>query len=310
MGPQHARYEVFALVVETGNVSAAAARLGQPRATVSRALSALEADLGVALVARTTRRVTPTPAGQRLYERIRPLLDAWGEVEAETRAEAWDVRGAVRVSAIPLAAAALAPVCAALQREHPHLSVELVANVHLPDLRGDTYDVAIWAGDLRDPDLVSRPLSGGWVGLVASPDYLNRAGVPASIADLEGHALLRGHSGSSRPRVWWPLRDGGRFRVDGRFVTNDHVLLYEAALAGMGIALLSDVSVREALADGRLVRVLPEVGQHAVLRVIVAQRALRPARVRVFVDAVFQHFERHPLGGATVGIGFAPPPTR
>jgi len=289
-------YEVFAWVVETGNVSAAAAKLGQPRATVSRTLSALERHLGVALVSRTTRRVTPTAAGQRLFERIRPLLDAWAEVEAETRAEAVDVRGAVRVSAIPLAAAALAPVCASLQRAHPHLAVEVVANVHLPDLRGDSYDVAIWAGDLRDPELVSRPLSGGWVGLVASPAYLARAGVPETVAALQGHALLRGHSGSSRPRVWWPLRDGGRFRVDGRFVTNDHVLLVEAAIAGMGIAMLTDVQVAPALADGRLVRVLHEVGQHAVLRVIVAQRALMPARVRVFVDAVFGHFERHPLG--------------
>jgi DNA-binding transcriptional LysR family regulator len=291
------RYEVFASVVETGNVSAAARVLGLPRPTVSRLLTALEAHLGVALVLRNTRRVTPTAAGQRLYQRVRPLLDEWRSVEEDVRSEAKDVRGAVRVSAIPLVCGALAPVTTRLLRRHANLSVEVVANVQLVDVRSGEYDAAIWAGELKDPELVTRTLSVGWVGLVASPEYLRRAGTPATVADLARHTLLRGHSASARPRVWWPLRSGGRFRVDGAFVTNDHALLQSAAVAGLGIALVPDFTCGDVLRDGRLVRVLPEVGQDASLRVVVARRALLPARVRVFVDAVFEHFAHNPLAG-------------
>lgn len=289
-------YEALCRVVEAGNVTLAAKRLGLPRPSVSRLLAALEAHLGVALLIRTTRKVTPTPAGQRLYERVRPLLDEWHAIESATRSEAREVRGVVRVSVIPLAAGALAPVCATLHRRHPKLSVEITANVQLVDLKSGAYDVALWAGELRDPELVSRPISAGWVGLVASPEYLRRAGTPRTVEELAQHALLRGHNASARPREWWPLRDGGRFRVDGRFVTNDHVLLHEAALAGMGIALLTDVTCAASLREGKLVRVLGEVGQQATLRVIVARRSLMPARVRVFVDAVLEEFERRPLG--------------
>jgi DNA-binding transcriptional LysR family regulator len=284
------RYEVFSAVVETGNVSTAARRLGMPRPTVSRLVVALEAHLGVALLLRNTRRVTPTEAGQRLYQRVRPLLDEWRAVEDDLRSEAQDVRGLVRVSAIPMVCGALAPVTARLLRRHPNLGVEVVANVHLVDVRSGECDAAIWAGELKDPELVSRTLSVGWVGLVASPDYLRRAGTPGTVAELARHTLLRGHSASARPRVWWPLRSGGRFRVGGAFVTNDHTLLQGAALAGQGIALMADFTCGDALRDGRLCRVLPEVGQYASLRVVVARRLLLPVRVRVLVDAVFEHF--------------------
>jgi LysR family transcriptional activator of dmlA len=116
----------------------------------------------------------------------------------------------------------------------------------------------------------------GAVSLMASPAYLARAGTPTSVEDLSRHELLRGHD--------------GRFPVDGGLVTNDHSLLLAAAVAGLGVALMSELTCQAALARGELVRVLPEVGQRAVLRVIVAHRSGMPAPVRVFVDAVHAHF--------------------
>ncbi|MCB9676321.1 MAG: LysR family transcriptional regulator [Alphaproteobacteria bacterium] len=285
-------YEAFVTAVELGTITAASARLGLPRPTVSRYLARLESDLGVALLHRTTRRITTTAAGQRLYERIRPLLDDWAAIEADVRADAHAVVGTVRVSVLPLLTVPMAAVVKHLQAAHPRLAVEVVANVRLVDLRSEGFDAAIWAGDPRDPDLVTRTLAAGGVSLVASPAYLAARGTPQRVADLADHDLLRGHSGSGRPRVWWPLVDGGRFKVDGRFVTNDAALLREAALQGQGIALLSDLNSGPAFAQGRLVRVLPGiVGVTAAVRLIVARRTLLPLRVRVFMDAVVDHFD-------------------
>lgn len=280
-------YEAFVAVIRSGNITVAARELHRPRATVSRSLARLEADLGVALVTRTTRRVSATPAGQRLFQRLLPLLDEWAAAEEDARNEAHEVQGTVRMSALPILAPALAPICMQLRAAHPRLTLEIVANVHLVDLRSEGFDLAIWAGDVRDPDLVCRKVTVGHVGLVASPAYLQRRPAPASIADLASHDLLRGHNSRNQPRTWWPLLPEGRVRVDGAFVTNDHGLLLAAAIQGAGIALLADLTCEAALASGQLVRVLQaEVGNDAVVSVIVAQRALLPLRVRVVISAL------------------------
>lgn len=288
-------YEAFLAVVRTGNITVAARELRVPRVTVSRSLARLEADLGVALVTRTTRRVAATPAGQRLYERVQPLLEEWRAAEQGVRDDAHEVQGTVRVSSLPILTPALGPVCRGLRAAHPRLGIEIVANVRLVDLRSEGFDVAIWAGDVRDPDLVCRRLTVGHVGLVAAPSYLRRRPAPETVDELASHELLRGHNSRNQPRTWWPLLSGGRVRVDGHFVTNDHALLRAAAIEGQGIALLSDVNCERAIADGRLVRVLErEVGNEAVVWVIVAQRSAMPTRVRVFVDATFAHFRLRP----------------
>ena len=285
-------YRAFCLAVETGTITDAAAALALPRPTVSRQLARLEEDLGVALLHRTTRRVTPTAAGQRLYERVGPLLDQWASLEDDVRRDADLVRGSVRVSVTPVAAALLLPAVQRLRRNHPELTVELVSRIYLPDLRSEGFDAAVWAGEPRDPELISRTLTVGHVGLVASPAYLERFGVPASVEALEQHRLLRGHSGSARPRVWWPLRSGGRVRVGGTFVCNSGPLLRAAALAGEGICLLADLQAGEALEDGRLVRVLEtEVGTDAALRLLTTRRTLIPARLRAFIDETVASFQ-------------------
>lgn len=293
--PTPQQYEAFVAVVRTGNITLAARHLRSSRATISRSLAALEADLGVSLVTRTTRKVAPTAAGQRVYERVQPLLQEWAAMEQSTREDAQQVRGVVRVSTLPLLTRALGPICRGLRAAHPLLGVEIVANVRLVDLRSEGFDVAIWAGDIRDPELVCRRLTVGHVGLVASPAYLARRPAPTTVDDLASHDLLRGHNARNQPRTRWPLTSGGQVRVDGTFVTNDHALLRDAAIQGDGIALLPDVNCERALADGRLVRVLaPDVGNKAVVWVIMAQRSMVPARVRVFIDAVFAHFQVRP----------------
>lgn len=284
-------YLLFATTVELGSITAAATALGLSRPTLSRRLAALEERLGLALLHRTTRRLAPTPAGRRLYDRMRPLLEEMRHVEAQLVEERDAVTGRLRVSAPPVLAPELARLLVGLRREHPGLEVDLVADIRWVDLRTDAIDVAVRAGRIRDRDLVQRRLATADVSAVASPGYLARRRAPAQVEELAAHALLRGHGPDGAPQSWWPLRNGERVAVSGGFTSNDQLALREAALADGGVALLSEVEGEAALADGRLVRVLPEVlGTPIRLHAVYARRRLQPARVRVFVEALVTWF--------------------
>jgi len=280
-------YRCFATTVRHGSITAAAAELELSRPTLSRRLAALEEGLGLALLHRTTRRVTPTPAGQRLFADIEPLLDRLARIEAELRDERDDAQGLLRVSVPPVIAPDIAGLVVALRRRHPRLEVELLADIRFAELRSEGVEVAVRAGRVADPDLIQRRLVTADVSAVASPGYLERRGTPSRLEDLADHELLRGHAADGAPQRSWPLRDGGRIAVGGAFTTNDQRALLEAALADGGIALLSEVSSERALATGRLVRVLPDtLGATIALHAVYTRRDLQPARVRVFVDAL------------------------
>lgn len=284
-------HQLFLTTVERGSITAAADELGISRPTLSRKLASLEQRLGLALLHRTTRRLSLTPAGRRLYEELRPLLDEVSRVEAAITEERDEVSGRLRVSAPPVLGPELGRVLLDLQRTHPRLAVELVTDIRWAELRSDGIDVAVRAGRIQDRDLVHRRLGSADVSALASPGYLARHGTPATVEELASHRLLRGHAADGSPQRSWPLRDGGRLSVDGDFVSNDQRVLLEAALADGGVALLSEVSGGEALADGRLERVLPaEIGAELFLHAVFARRTLQPARLKVFVDALVTSF--------------------
>lgn len=293
-------YQAFVSVVETQSISASARALGLARPTLSRRLQRLEADLGVPLLTRTTRRVLPTRTGERLYQRIRPLLQSLHSVEQDLLDEASEPRGTLRVSVPPLIAASMAPICAQLHQRFPKLSVELVATLRFVDLSAEGFDVALRAGLPRDADLISRPLFPSRIGAVAAPDYLATTTPLHTLADLTNQPLLLGHTQTGQPRTWWPTLDGGRIRVNGRFVTDDRQLLKEMALAGQGIALLSEHNCGQAIANGRLQWVLPDlIGATMSLHVVYPQRHTLPPRVRAFVHAVVTYFAGKAPAAAT-----------
>lgn len=277
----------FVRTVELGSITAAAESLGIARPTLSRQLAALEASLGLALLHRSTRSVSPTPAGLRLYEEAAPHISALAGVERRLLEERDTVSGLLRVAAPPVLGAPIGGLLIALQAEHPALRVELITDIRHADLRADGIEVAVRAGRVGDPDLVQRRLGRSWVSAVASPGYLRRHGAPTSLDALAGHRLLRGFAADGQPQAWWPLLDGGRVAVGGSFACNDQAALLDAALAGGGIALLSAVTAAGPLGDGRLVAVLPLVlGTRLDLHAVFARRTLQPARVRAFVDAL------------------------
>ncbi len=296
--PHLEHHLAFVRTVELGSITAAAKALGLARPTLSRQIAALEEALGLALLHRTTRSVTPTPAGQRLYAEAAPHVDALAGVERRLREERDTVSGRLRVSAPPVLGPPIAGLLIGLQAAHPALEVELITDIRHADLRAEGVEVAVRAGRVGDPDLVQRRLGRSWVSAVASPGYLESAGMPEALDDLSRHRLLRGFAADGRPQRWWPLLDGGRVAVGGGFACNDQRALLDGALAGGGIALLSAVTASEPLGDGRLVAVLPLVlGTRLDVHAVFAQRTLLPARVRAFIDALVAWGAAFDVGG-------------
>lgn len=294
-------YRAFVLAVERGTITDAAADLGVSRPTLSRQLAALEERLGLALLHRTTRQVKVTPRGRELYEQLRPLIDGVDGVEARLREERTEPVGWLRVSVPPIIATDILPTLERLRAAHPRLSVEMLGEIRWADLHADRVDVAVRAGRVGDASLVRRRLGARDVYAVASPEYLARNGTPETVSALERHDLLRGHDPHGGAMTSWPTWKGGRVPVTGRFVSNDHRVLMEAALSGSGIALLSDVAAGRHVADGALVRVLPEeIGVELILHAVFARRTLQPASVRACIDALVQWAQSggpHRLGG-------------
>lgn len=278
----------FVAVVEGGSIAAAARTLDVSRPTLSRRLAAFEDELGIALLHRTAREVRPTAAGRRLVDGLRPLLTSADRLAASFAREREVVSGTLKVSCAPALAVEVAQILVVLQERHPELAVDLRSSPVRVDLRDGTFDIALRAGRLTDPDLVQRWLLRRSVGAWASPGYLEANGVPTSPGDLAGHRLLRSLAPDGRARPSWPLVDGGRVAVEGTFVSDDQVALREAAVNGAGIALLD---ARTAAGTSALVRVLEgQIGTELDLHAVFARRTLQPARVRAFLEAAVAAF--------------------
>jgi DNA-binding transcriptional LysR family regulator len=278
--------EGFVEIVGHGSLSAAATELGVPRSTLSRQLARLEERMGVRLLHRTTRRIVPTSAGEELYQRARRVVeDARAAVDAVRRHD--DVpRGRLRVTAPPSYDEVLAEPILGYLNAWPEVELEFDATARIVDLVAEGFDVALRGGRaVSPPQLVSRPLLRTDAVAVASPAYLRRHGTPKHPDDLADHVTVLGFDATHQPEKAWPLVAGGSIPVRGRIVANDLVLRRAAASRGAGIALLPYTSIREAVREGALVHVLPDVvGASASLAVVYAGRALLQPKVRAFVD--------------------------
>jgi len=280
-------YRGLLAVLDAGSVSGAARSLGVPRPTLSRWLSELEEQLGVRLFHRSPSGVVPTRAGQVLADQLRPSLRALEDAEDAVRRMDDVPRGLLRVSVPPPLVAELCALVTDYLKRCPEVEVELLSVQHVVDLRAEQIDVAVRGGALQDPSLVARRLRSFDVVAVASPGLLAAHSPVCTPADLVGLPCLRAHDQRGRPQSRWPLRSGGQVEVAGPLVTNDRNLLREAAIAGVGVALLARSSAAPALAGGHLTTVLPEqVGTTSALHVVYADRRFLPARVRVFVDTL------------------------
>jgi DNA-binding transcriptional LysR family regulator len=278
----------FVDVADAGGVSAAARRLGISKSIVSRRLFRLEAELGIQLLARTTRGAALTEAGVTFREhaaRVRAEIDA----ALETILPAGDLRGRLRIAApLSLGPTHLAPVFAELARRHPLLHVQASYSDRFVDIIGEGFDCAIRVGYLTDSNLIARrvgPLTGT---LVASPDYIRERGAPETPEDLLAHqALMQGTEA-------WQFMDGNKtisIHPQGRFKADNGTALAAAAVAGLGIAWLPDHLIKGYLDSGALVQVMPRYPVPTAGIFVVRPPGQHPTRkVRALTELLIEHF--------------------
>ena len=282
---------IFVQVVRCGSFAEASRRLGVPPNTLSRRVQQLEAQLGTRLMQRSTRHLTLTSAGQVFLERCSGAVEGLMDAGEELLAVNQEPSGLVRVAAPAdffdfFAMEWLTEFLVA----HPKVRVDFVLSDGRADLIADRIDVALRGGILEDSSLFARKvLDAGTDSLVASPAYVARRGVPATLQDLAGHdCLVFGHpSGKATWRVAGPDGAQAEVQVSGRFSGNTAQALRKAALAGLGIALLPSTLTQRDLRAGLLVPVLPEYHRlgHGVHMVYPSRRYL-PLAVSAFIDLV------------------------
>ena len=286
---------VFCAIVEAQGFSAAAERLDSTHSSVSRQLKRLEAELGVQLLNRTTRRFALTAAGQRYYE---ACVDILQRVESASQAMANEhqrVAGTLRVS-VPLAIGTLElpDWLPAFQQRYPDIRLDLSCSDEMIDLVAHGFDVALRISQpLGDSSLVARRLAESDIVLVASPAYLARRGPPGAPDDLVEHELIA-FSGSQTATEWALTPQQGepvQVSLHGRLTTDVITAAYSAALAGVGIAAFTWHTVRAALACGDLVQVLPgcTLGKRIYYALYPHTRHVAP-KVRAFVDFMSEHY--------------------
>ena len=249
---------VFARVVEAGSFTAAARLLGMPKTTVSRRIAALEREVGVRLVQRTTRSLNMTDAGRLYYGRssqaLRTIEDANVQL-AEARAEP---SGTIRISApVGFGGHFLGSAAFDLLAAYPRTKVELRLTDDMLNLVENRIDLAFRTGVLPDSTLIARKLGSTHRILCASPDYLARRGVPVASADLARHHCVI--AGPSTDNAHWVLDGPGgqeTVAVSGRFAANEMQVAIAAAIAGYGVAQVPYQVAGAYVRDGRLRRVL------------------------------------------------------
>ncbi|MDX2019929.1 MAG: LysR family transcriptional regulator [Deltaproteobacteria bacterium] len=268
-----------------GGFSATANQLGLTKATISKRIAELEATLGARLLHRTTRSVRLSEAGEAFYQRCAKILEAVEEAQAEVGALSGQVIGRLRFSTpVSLGQAYLLAPVTAFAAANPKLELDWDLDDRMVDVVTDGYDVAIRVGQLPDSSLVARKLFDSRFVVVASPAYLKAHGTPRVPADLERHECLR-YRYQQAPDVW--AFSGPKpvsVRVKGRFRANHGDVLKEAAVAGLGIAMLPDFVVFTAVKAGLLQVVLDRNCRSTIpVSAVFPSSGARAAKVDTFV---------------------------
>jgi DNA-binding transcriptional LysR family regulator len=287
---------IFAKVVGTGSLSAAARDLGMSPAVVSRRLAALEARLGVRLVNRTTRSLHLTDEGAAYYETCTRVISEIEEADAAVSAGRAEPRGILRV-ALPASFGNqhVAPLVPPFARRYPDVQVALSLSDRTVNVVEEGFDLAIRIADLADSSLAARKLAPNRRVVCASPEYLRRHGAPRTPDDLVHHNCL-----ATDFAMNWAYHDPdgkpASVRVTGRYACDNWEVLREWAVAGLGIALKSTWDVRRHLEDGSLVALLPgyTFATDVAIYAVYPHRRHLPAKTRAFIEFLAESFGPEP----------------
>jgi DNA-binding transcriptional LysR family regulator len=307
-GSEFAELRAFVAVVDRASFARAAEHLGLSPSALSQTIRLLEARLGTRLLNRTTRSVSPTVTGARLYGRVAPLIRDMDEAVAEASASAGRTGGTLRINTLGMAARqVIAPRLGRFHRAHPEVTLDIVVDDALSDIVAGRFDAGIRVGGRLEKDMIAVRLTPDLkMVAVASPAYLARRGTPQAPAALAGHACINWRlqiDGS--PHRWAFEKKGKRIdnAVEGPDVTNHSDVGVAAALQGLGIAYAFDRErVDEHLARGRLVQVLADWSiTRPGLFLYHAGRRHMPAALRAFIDCLLDRDlpepRRKPVGG-------------
>lgn len=285
------QFLAFAQTARHGSFSAAARDLGGTPSAVAKSVARLETTLGVKLFHRTTRQVSLTPDGERLFHRCQRVLAEFEDLQAEAAGVRGSPSGLLRVD-LPIfyGRRFVMPLLAGLMRAYPALQLEVRLQDGYADLVRDGIDLAMRVGDLRDSTLVASRIDWQGMLLVASPSYLNDHGTPQRLEDLSSHVAVvfrMTTSGRNRP---WQLRQGRRtveLHPTHRTQVNEGEGVIQAVCLGLGLGQLPDYMVQDELARGDLVEVLPEHRPAPLpISAVVPSGRLLPPRVRVLLEAL------------------------
>lgn len=283
----------FVEVADAGGVSAAALRLGVSKSMVSRRLARIEDELGVQLLARSTRGAAVTEAGATFRDHAARIC-AEIDVARETILPAGDLRGRLRVAApLSFGPTHLAPIFSELARRHPHLHVHACYSDRVVDIISEGYDCAVRLGYLQDSNLIARRVGPIYGILVASPQYIEAHGAPETPDDILSHQALMQ---ATEP---WHFMDGEKIvtiRPQGRFKADNGTALVAAAIASLGVAMLPERLVRKHLASGDLVSIMTRYPVHEAGIFVVRPPGQPPARkMRILTEMLIECFGNEPV---------------
>ncbi|MFQ3230583.1 LysR substrate-binding domain-containing protein [Reinekea sp.] len=290
---------IFTTVVKANNFTNAAHQLGLTPSAVSKQISLLEDRLGIRLLNRTTRSVSPTEAGQLFFNRCSRLLEDLEEAEHMVKDLETSPRGTLKISATPtFGRAMLMKIFAKFLEQYPDVNFDLTLADKGMDLVREGIDLAIHLGSLQDSRLVARPVARQKVILTASQAYLDKHGHPTTLQELSNHYILM-VSGIDFAEPRWIkrfLKEAALINKDRRFTVNDLDTLCEATLNDMGITALPYYMIREHIESGRLVNLLPEVNfPTRTIHVVYPENRYLSAKSRAFVDFMANYFVEHNL---------------
>ena len=273
--------------IQSGSLAAAARRLGVAPMVASRRLAALEQELAVRLVHRTTRSLAPTAEGEAFLPFAQAMLEDELNARASIRPSAAGASGLLRVTAsVPFGRKVVAPLMPGFMRDNPDLQVDLQLTDSIVDIVAQGIDVAVRIARLRENALVARRVAHNPRGLYAAPGYLAVHGVPVALSELPRHQCL-----ATTGTTHWPFESNGKIvrqKIAGRFTASSVEALHQACLGGLGIALLSAWDAKEELAAGELVEVpLQDAGPEALpIWAVYPTARLVPPKVRLFIAAL------------------------
>lgn len=286
-------FEAFVAAVQAGSLSAAAARLGTTKSNVSRRIAELEAHLGVRLLNRNPRGLSTTDVGAEFYEHLNTLLGELRSAEQLVSDRSAEPRGVLRISApASFGTLHLKTAAVALMEQYPELILDIDLDDRIVDIVTNGYDCAVRLGRLQDSSLIARNVAANRHVICASPAYLANRGEPAHPDELAGHDGL--HFSLREPHLMWQLeRDGEQasYRVGFRMRSNNGEVLQEAALAGMGLAILPTFMAAPHLLSKRLRPVLTSYSlAGGTISVVFAKNKQPSVKLRALIDGMIAAF--------------------